>query len=57
VYDHPTAVAVGSEAMDIWAERPTHPARRRIEELLAALRPFAEPCVVELRERWRWIST
>ncbi len=50
------AAAVGSEAMDIWAERPTHPARKRIDELLAALRPFTEPCVVELRERWRWIS-
>ncbi|MEO7195166.1 MAG: helix-turn-helix transcriptional regulator [Pseudonocardiaceae bacterium] len=50
------AAAMGSEAMDIWAQRPTHPASRRIEELLAALRPFTEPCVVELRERWRCIS-
>jgi hypothetical protein len=50
------AVAVGKEAMDIWAQRPTHPARKRIEELLAALRPFTVACVVELRERWRWIS-
>ncbi|MGH3830287.1 MAG: tetratricopeptide repeat protein [Pseudonocardiaceae bacterium] len=54
--DHDGATAVGSEAMDIWAQRPTHPAGRRIEELLAAMRPFTEPCVVELRERWRCIS-
>ncbi|MBV9140129.1 MAG: hypothetical protein JO115_04305 [Pseudonocardiales bacterium] len=50
------AVAVGKEAMDIWAQRPTHPARKRIEELLAVLRPFTVACVVELREQWRWIS-
>jgi DNA-binding XRE family transcriptional regulator len=55
--EHDGSATVGSEAMDIWAERPTHPARKRIEELLAALRPFAAPCTVELRERWRWIST
>ncbi|MGH3853106.1 MAG: tetratricopeptide repeat protein [Pseudonocardiaceae bacterium] len=54
--EHDGSAAVGSEAMDIWAERPTHPAGRRIEELLAAMRPFTEPCVVELRERWRCIS-
>ena len=54
--EHDSAAAVGKEAMDIWTERPTHPARRRIEELLAVLRPFTEPCVVELREQWRWIS-
>jgi len=51
------AAAVGTEALDIWARRPTRPARRRIEELLAALRPFREPCVTELNERWRWISS
>jgi len=51
------AAAIGNEAMDIWAERPTRPARKRIEELLATLRPFTVPCVVELRERWRWISS
>lgn len=50
------AAAVGKEAMDIWAQRPTHPARKRIEELLAVLRPFTVACVVELREQWRWIS-
>ncbi|MDQ4031711.1 MAG: helix-turn-helix domain-containing protein [Actinomycetota bacterium] len=50
------AVAIGTEALDIWGRRPTHPARRRIEELLAALRQFPEPCVTELNERWRWIS-
>jgi hypothetical protein len=55
--EHDGATAVGREAMDIWAERPTRPARKRIEELLAALRPFTESCVVELRERWRWISS
>ena len=54
--EHDGAAAVGTEAVDIWAERPTHPARRRVEELLTALRPFTQPCVVELRERWRWIS-
>jgi DNA-binding XRE family transcriptional regulator len=55
--EHDGATAVGKEAMEIWAERPTRPARKRIEELLAALRPFTVPCVVELRERWRWISS
>jgi transcriptional regulator with XRE-family HTH domain len=55
--EHDGAAAVGKEAMDIWVQRLTHPARKRIEELLAALRPFTEPCVVELRERWRWISS
>ncbi|MDQ3760534.1 MAG: hypothetical protein M3460_02190 [Actinomycetota bacterium] len=47
---------VGLEALNICAQRLTLPARRRIEELLMTLRPFTEPCVVELRERWRWIS-
>ncbi|MGH3766858.1 MAG: helix-turn-helix domain-containing protein [Pseudonocardiaceae bacterium] len=51
------ASATGLEALDICAQRLTLPARRRIEELLAALRPFNEPCVVELRERWLWISS
>lgn len=51
------ASAVGLEALNICAQRLTLPARRRIEELLASLRPFTEPCVVELRERWRWISS
>ncbi len=51
------ASTTGLEALDICAHRLTLPAKRRIEELLAALRPFAEPCVVELRERWRWISS
>ncbi|MGH3835330.1 MAG: helix-turn-helix domain-containing protein [Pseudonocardiaceae bacterium] len=50
------AVTVGNEAVDIWATRPTEPARKRIEELLAALRPLTEPCVVELRERWHCLS-
>ncbi|MDQ4032120.1 MAG: transposase, partial [Actinomycetota bacterium] len=50
------ASAMGLEAMDICAQRITLPARRRIEELLAALGPFSEPCVMELRERWQWIS-
>jgi DNA-binding XRE family transcriptional regulator/tetratricopeptide (TPR) repeat protein len=54
--EHDGAAAVGTEAVDIWAARPTDPARRRIEELLTALRPSAQPCVVELRERWQWIS-
>jgi hypothetical protein len=51
------ASATGLEALNICAHRVTLPARRRIEELLAALRPFTEPCVIELRERWRWISS
>jgi hypothetical protein len=55
--EHDGAAAIGTEAVDIWAERPTHPARRRVDELLAVLRPFNQPCVVELRERWRWISS
>ncbi|MGH3769671.1 MAG: hypothetical protein ACRDTX_31760, partial [Pseudonocardiaceae bacterium] len=50
------AVAVGNEAVDIWTERPTHPARKRIKELLTVLRPFTEPCVAELSERWQFIS-
>ncbi|MGH3772654.1 MAG: hypothetical protein ACRDRW_14885 [Pseudonocardiaceae bacterium] len=51
------ASATGLDALDICAHRLTLPARRRIEELLAALSPFTEPCVVELRERWQWISS
>ncbi|MGH3853112.1 MAG: hypothetical protein ACRDR6_06360 [Pseudonocardiaceae bacterium] len=51
------ASATGIEALDICAHRLTLPARRRIEELLATLQTFTEPCVVELRERWRWISS
>jgi hypothetical protein len=54
--EHDGAAAVGTEAVNIWAERPTDPARKRIEELLAALRPLTEPCVVELTERWRCVS-
>ncbi|MBV8542955.1 MAG: hypothetical protein JO364_01830 [Pseudonocardiales bacterium] len=55
--EHDGAATLGSEAMDIWVERPTHPARRRIEELLATLCPSTELCVAELRERWRCISS
>jgi hypothetical protein len=51
------ASTTGLEALDICAHRLTLSARRRIEELLAAVQPFTEPCVVELRERWRWISS
>ncbi len=51
------ASTVGLEALGICAQRLTLPARRRIEELMATLRPFTEPCVVELREQWRWISS
>ena len=51
------ASAIGLQALDACAERVTLIARRRIEELLAALQPFTEPCVVELKERWRWISS
>ncbi|MGH8627376.1 MAG: tetratricopeptide repeat protein, partial [Gammaproteobacteria bacterium] len=51
------ASAIGLEAMEICAQRLTLPARRRIEELVATVRPFKEPYVVELRERWRWISS
>lgn len=54
--EHDGAVAVGAEAVDIWAARPTDPARRRIEELIAAMRPLIEPSVIELRERWRCLS-
>jgi len=51
------ASAVGTEAIRICTNRLTIPARRRFDELLAALDPFTEPYVVELRERWQWIST
>jgi hypothetical protein len=51
------ASTTGLEALDICAHRLTLSAKRRIEELLTAVRPFTEPCVVELRERWRWISS
>jgi hypothetical protein len=54
--EHDGAAAVGTEAVDIWTARPTDPARKRIEELLAAMRPLTEPSVVELRERWRFVS-
>jgi hypothetical protein len=54
--EYDTATTVGIEAIEIWATRPTRPARRRIKELLTVLRPCTEPCVVELRERWRGIS-
>lgn len=50
------ASALGLEALDICSERVTLPAKRRIEELLAALLPFSEPRAIELRERWQWIS-
>ena len=50
------ASAIGLQAVDACAERVTLIARRRVEELLAVLQPFTEPCVIELRERWRWIS-
>ena len=50
------ASVIGLEALGICAQRVTFPAKRRIEELLAALGPFTKPCVIELKERWRWIS-
>ena len=48
------ASAIGLQALDACTQRVTLIARRRIEELLAALQPFTEPCVVELGERWQW---
>ncbi len=56
-FEPEAASAVGLEALDICAQRITLPVRRRIEELLAALCPFPEPCAMELRERWKWISS
>ena len=50
------AAAVATEAMDFWAARRAYPARKRIYELLAMLQPYPEPCVVDLTERWQWIS-
>lgn len=50
------AASVAVEAMDLWATRRAYPARKRIHELLAALQPYREPCVIDLRERWQWIS-
>jgi DNA-binding XRE family transcriptional regulator len=50
------AVAVAIEAMDFWTMRRAHPPRKRIHELLTALQPYPEPCVIDLRERWLWIS-
>ena len=50
------ASTIGLQALDVCAPRITLIARRRIEELLTVLQPFTEPCVVELRERWQWIS-
>ncbi|MGH3903408.1 MAG: hypothetical protein ACRDTE_04330 [Pseudonocardiaceae bacterium] len=50
------ASAIGLQALDACTQRVTLIARRRVEELLVALQPFTEPCVVELRERWQWIS-
>lgn len=50
------AAAVATEAMDLWAMRRAHPARKRIHELLIALQPFEVACVIELKDRWQWIS-
>lgn len=50
------AAAVAIEAMDLWAMRRAYPARKRIYELLTALHPYSEPCVIDLKERWAWIS-
>lgn len=50
------AVATATDAIEIWSRRPTDPASRRIEELLAAVEPFRERSVVELTELWRSMS-
>jgi hypothetical protein len=50
------SATVAIEAMDLWAMRRAYPARKRIHELLAALSPYPEQCVVNLKERWAWIS-
>jgi DNA-binding XRE family transcriptional regulator len=50
------AVAVAIEAMDLWTLRQAYPTRKRIHEILVALQPYSEPCVIDLRERWMWIS-
>jgi transcriptional regulator with XRE-family HTH domain len=50
------AATVAIEAMDLWAMRRAYPARKRIHELLTALQPYPEPCVIDLKERWQWIS-
>lgn len=50
------ASVIGIRALEVCTQRVTLIARRRIEELLESLQPFTEPCVVELRERWQWIS-
>ncbi len=50
------AAAVAIEAMDFWVLRRAYTARKRIHEVLAALQPYPEPCVTDLKERWQWIS-
>ncbi|MGH3801892.1 MAG: helix-turn-helix domain-containing protein [Pseudonocardiaceae bacterium] len=51
------AAAVAIEAMDFWTLRRAYPARKRIHECLAVLQPYYhEPCVINLKERWQWIS-
>ena len=50
------AAAIVVEAMDFWADRRAYPVRKRIHELLAFLQLYPEPRVIELKERWQWIS-
>lgn len=51
-----TAIAMGVDAMAIWSTRPTEPAKRRIEELLVAVKPHRERSAIEFGERWRELS-
>lgn len=50
------AAAVATEAMDLWATRRAYPTRKRINELLTVLQPFEVACVIDLKDRWQWIS-
>lgn len=51
------AATVGTDAVTIWCERPTYPAKRRINDLITLLQPFQDPTSRELKEQWSWIST
>lgn len=54
--DLDSAIATGCDAIEIWSQRPTQPAKQRIEELLGAAEPFREHAVDDLAERWRSVS-
>lgn len=50
------AARIGIDAVEIWTERPTYPAKKRINDLMESVEPLRDSSSRTLVERWVWTS-